>query len=239
LGDFFVGLYLYGSLASGDFNPQSSDIDFVVVTREEIPDTFYPALETMHRRIWDSGLEWANKLEGTYFPLKSMYLHNVNDPPRPHVNNCKFFVSKQETDWVINRHTLRESGVTVSGPEIRPYIAPVTPEQIRHCVIEGLRTDWAPRLDDREWLKRPANQPFVVLTNCRALYTLRYGTLRSKPVSARWALKALGKRWQTLITEAIHWHHGLPPGNVKLTLEMMRYTWEKAQACESKLPGSL
>jgi hypothetical protein len=27
LGEHFIGLYLYGSLASGDFNPQSSDID--------------------------------------------------------------------------------------------------------------------------------------------------------------------------------------------------------------------
>ncbi len=37
LGDHFIGLYLYGSLASGDFNPQTSDIDFVVVT-----DTIFP-----------------------------------------------------------------------------------------------------------------------------------------------------------------------------------------------------
>ena len=33
LGEQMVGLYLYGSLASGDFDPQTSDIDFLVVTR--------------------------------------------------------------------------------------------------------------------------------------------------------------------------------------------------------------
>ena len=31
LGDHFIGLYLGGSLALGDFNPQRSDIDFVAV----------------------------------------------------------------------------------------------------------------------------------------------------------------------------------------------------------------
>ncbi len=34
LGDRFRGMYLDGSLALGDFNPQSSDIDFVVTTSE-------------------------------------------------------------------------------------------------------------------------------------------------------------------------------------------------------------
>jgi predicted nucleotidyltransferase len=32
LGDYFTGMYLYGSLASGDFDPRRSDIDFLVVT---------------------------------------------------------------------------------------------------------------------------------------------------------------------------------------------------------------
>ena len=48
LGDHFVGLYLHGSLAIGDFNPHRSDIDFVVVTAGELPDEMLPALEAMH-----------------------------------------------------------------------------------------------------------------------------------------------------------------------------------------------
>ncbi len=38
LGDHFIGLYLYGSLASGDFNPQTSDVDFLVVTDTDLTD---------------------------------------------------------------------------------------------------------------------------------------------------------------------------------------------------------
>ena len=34
LRDQFVGMYLYGSLSSGDFNPETSDIDFLVVTTD-------------------------------------------------------------------------------------------------------------------------------------------------------------------------------------------------------------
>ena len=36
LGKRLVGPYLFGSLASGDFDPASSDIDFVVATSDEL-----------------------------------------------------------------------------------------------------------------------------------------------------------------------------------------------------------
>jgi predicted nucleotidyltransferase len=68
LGDYFVGLYLYGSLSSGDFDPLRSDIDFVVVTTDQLPEELISALEEMHARLWASGLKWVAKLEGTYIP---------------------------------------------------------------------------------------------------------------------------------------------------------------------------
>ncbi|MBT3189561.1 MAG: nucleotidyltransferase domain-containing protein [Anaerolineae bacterium] len=34
LGEQFVGLYLHGSLITGDFNLESSDIDFLCVTKK-------------------------------------------------------------------------------------------------------------------------------------------------------------------------------------------------------------
>ena len=65
LGPRFVGLYLYGSLASGGFD-KSSDIDFLVVTEEEVPADLLPALEQMHARIASSGLRWSDNLEAAY-----------------------------------------------------------------------------------------------------------------------------------------------------------------------------
>ena len=49
LGRDFVGMYLYGSLALGDFNPDGSDIDFIVVARGEIAPEQVAALAEMHR----------------------------------------------------------------------------------------------------------------------------------------------------------------------------------------------
>ena len=55
LGERFYGLYLYGSLASGDFNPRRSDIDFLVVTEGLLPEEMIAALDEMHAQMAASG----------------------------------------------------------------------------------------------------------------------------------------------------------------------------------------
>jgi len=55
-----------GGTGKGDFDPERSDIDFVVVTADELSDEIVSALEAMHARLAASGLKWARKLEGSY-----------------------------------------------------------------------------------------------------------------------------------------------------------------------------
>ena len=95
LGNHFIGMYLYGSLASGDFDPQRSDIDFVVVTADGLPDEMLPALEAMHARLAASGLKWAAKLEGAYVPLSAIRRHDPSDAPRPQINEGSFYLARE------------------------------------------------------------------------------------------------------------------------------------------------
>jgi len=50
LGNQFISMYLYGSLADGGFD-QDSDVDFVVVTKEDLPEALFSALQAMHVRV--------------------------------------------------------------------------------------------------------------------------------------------------------------------------------------------
>ena len=132
-----------------------------------------------------------------------------------------------------------ESGVAVAGPPIRPLIALVTPDEIRDAIASVLCKYWPALLDKRDWLVPSGHQSYIVLTCCRALYTLKYGEIKSKQVSAQWALKASGKRWQNLIENALVWHYGIPYGDIEKTLQMMKYTLGKAEAYRARLPDSL
>lgn len=222
LGERFVGLYLYGSLASGDFNPARSDIDFVVVTEAELPDEAIRTLEAMHNRLWATGGKWMLKLEGSYIPRQDLRRYNPQDGPFPCVNEGMFYLAHHESDWIIQRSILRESGLTIAGPDIRPMIDPVSQEDIRAAVTGYLDEWWRPMLDNPERLRSREYQAYATLSMCRALYTLRHNRVASKTASARWARQTLGELWVPLIDRALAWPHGEQPDEFAETLAFMQ-----------------
>ncbi|HLO29032.1 MAG TPA: nucleotidyltransferase domain-containing protein, partial [Anaerolineales bacterium] len=117
LGDQFIGMYLYGSLSSGDFNPETSDVDFLVVTRDLLSDEHIAELESMHQKIWAGGLKRADRLEGSYIPQKDLRRHDPNNAPCPTINEGKFYVDRLGSDWIVQRHIVREYGVALAGPD--------------------------------------------------------------------------------------------------------------------------
>src|SRR5688500_7423628 len=66
LGAKLVGVYLSGSLALGDFDPHTSDIDLVVVTAEQLSAAEIAALRALHARFNASDSPWAAKVEAVY-----------------------------------------------------------------------------------------------------------------------------------------------------------------------------
>src|SRR6187401_2537028 len=71
LRDQFIGMYLFGSLANGDFD-QHSDIDVLVVTEAEISEDGFLALKEMHKQINKIDSPWAIQLEVSYIPQKAL-----------------------------------------------------------------------------------------------------------------------------------------------------------------------
>ena len=205
LGNQLVGMYLYGSLSSGDFNPETSDIDFLVVTTSTLSDKAIAELRSMHQRIWKSGLKWASKLEGSYIPKRDIRRHDPHSPPCPTVNEGKFYLDKRGSDWIIQRHVIREQGTVLAGPDPKMLIDPVSPEDIRRAVKGVLQEWWAPMLEDPSWLKNHGSEyhAFAILTMCRALYALEHGSIVSKPMAARWAQEELGERWSQVIDRSL------------------------------------
>ncbi len=51
LGENFVGFYLCGSLALGGFDPETSDVDVVVVTGRDVSDAEFAALKALHESV--------------------------------------------------------------------------------------------------------------------------------------------------------------------------------------------
>lgn len=203
LGQRFIGMYLHGSLALGDFDPASSDIDFVVVTDREPGHSELAALEALHAGLALRHPYWARQLEGSYIPQADLRRYDPACADHPHIYEGRFFVEPHGVHWVIERYVLRKCGVVLAGlaPEI--LIDPIAPEELRRAVIDLTCAWWAPMVEDPVRLYDRAYRIYAVMTMCRTHYTLEHADVVSKPMAARWARSVLGSRWQQLIDEGI------------------------------------
>ena len=227
LSDYYTGMYLYGSLALGDFYPKRSDLDPLIVTSGELPDNVISELEVMHRRLYRSGLEWAKKMSGIYIPLEDLRVYSLTGPKNPMFNRDSYLVDRPDIDWVFHRHILYKCGVVIEGPPVRDIIDPIPPEQLKEAAFIFLR-DWVLLTYDDEIFQGEGHQAYFVLTVCRCLYTFKNGDVTTKRKSAEWALENVDSKWSYLIRQAMVWHDGDPVGDIPQTQKFMRYVMAKA-----------
>jgi hypothetical protein len=240
LGEQFAGLYLSGSLTVGDFDPRSSDIDFVVVTGGVLPADRVAALGAMHTRFAAGDSPWAHRVEAVYIPLDALR-HGAPPEARYPVleKDRSFELAPLEDGWPVQVYTLREHGVAVAGPAPRTFIPPVDPAAMNRAGY-GIASTWLEqaRTDPEwlEWLRPRPNQAFVVLTLCRLLYTLDTGEVESKPGAARWAQAQLGPRWAGRIDRAVTGQHAAgdaSPHDINATVALIALTVARFQQADS------
>jgi hypothetical protein len=187
LGERFRGMYLSGSLALGDFDPRSSDIDYVVVMDGVPDDDQFAALQAMHARFNRSDSPWATEVEVIYAPLHALRQY---DPARTrylHIQRGGDQVLEMDElsgGWAIHAAILREHGVTVAGPPVRPLINPIEPDDLCRAMVALMEAWWGPMRYDLVPLQRRGYQTYTVQTMCRVLYTIEFGAVASKPVAA-------------------------------------------------------
>ncbi len=244
LGNQFIGMYLYGSLAYGGFD-RDSDVDFVVVTRQELTEMLFFGLQAMHAQIATLDSWCATQLEGSYIPLKALRQYDPVRVLHLHIDRGRGeCLQRMQIDdarlsrawwggWVLLRAVLRENGISLTRPAPKTLIAPVSPEELRRATLAVLHGWLEPLLEDSHEIQNRGYQSYTVLTLCRTLYTLQHGNIASKQVAARWAQEKLGKLWSTLIERA--WIGRQNPGDpatyeeVNGTLDFIRYILEHSQ----------
>lgn len=208
LADNLVGIYMLGSLATGDFD-LDSDVDFLVVTKREISEPTSKRLQAIQEKIYTLNCYPAHHLEGSFTTLD-----DLNDGSIVGKKELYYFdngwtdieKSVHDNQWHV-RWILRERGVTLIGPKPVEFVNPVP--------IEGLRSEMKSAIQERmkefeESIDQPRcysnsrfGQPFAVLTFCRMLQTLQTGRVESKKSAARWAKGVVEARWHKVIDEAV------------------------------------
>lgn len=130
-----AGLYVYGSLATGDFSPACSDIDVIVMVEREPDKAALGELARLHKELAAAGGA-AQRLNCLYVPVEA-----GSDPDRLH----NYWFGTRMTHWqlkVMTQAELTSVGVALYGPWPPPGIAPVPIEAIQAAVYAEITGYW-------------------------------------------------------------------------------------------------
>ena len=243
LGGRFIGMYLEGSLASGDFD-QDSDIDFVVVTDNDVSEDLFSALYAMHERFNLMDTQWSTNLEGSYISQHTLRHHDPKHANHPNMERGfgeRLKMVYHDETWVIHRYILRERGITIIGPAPKTLVDPISPNELREAMLPTLR-GWATQiLNNPNEIVHRGYQSLTVLSLCRILYTLQFGDIVSKAKAATWAKETLmDEKWNKLIDEAWIGRHNpqllASTDDINQTLDLIRYALKRGE--EFKISSS-
>ena len=235
LGDKLIGLYIFGSLVTGDFDYDSSDIDLIAGTSTELDEDEIEHLKLMHQEIALTEKEWDNRLEVAYIStsaLRKYYPHYRQPILSP---NEPFHMTEADSAWIINRWVLREKGITMYGPPPQTLVDPISHTELMQAMSVIIQ-DWREWIESTELIHLREYQAYAILTACRALYTCRQGKFVSKKQAAVWAEQELPE-WSSLIRRALVWRNAWREEQIDhdATLpETMRFVHFVLDLCENE-----
>jgi len=222
-----VGLYVYGSLVTGDFDKDRSDIDLLAVIDQGVDDETFGRLDKMHSHFVEDHPAWDDRIEVAYVPATALRDFRtetgriaVISPGEP------FHFKLAGKDWLLNWYMVRQVGFTLYGPPPETLIPDISQTEF----VEAVRAqagEW------KEWVYRmrtPGAQSYAVLTLCRALYTHAHGGQASKKQAALWAAECLPE-WESLIQRSVAWMSEGPrdePDDEEGLIETVRFVHDVA-----------
>jgi hypothetical protein len=209
LGNNFVGMYLQGSLAIGDFD-LTSDIDFIVVTNNDLSDTEVQGVQKVHTFMYNQNNRWVKRLEYSFFPkrilneLSSPYANGRrNNLPERELwyfdNGHSTIARSDHCNTLVTRWTVREKGISVSGPDSISLFDPISADELRKEIRDTL-VGWGEELlQNPEPYRNRFYQSYLVLNYARMLHDLHEGKVGSKLAGITWAKLNLDPQWTELI----------------------------------------
>lgn len=201
LGDNLVGLYVYGSLVWGDFDPNLSDIDMLAVVSADVTEKQFDKLKQMHQSFTAKYKQWNDRIEVQYLSRSALRTFKEKTSPVATISPGEpLHMIEVGRHWLMNWYMVLQKGMTLYGPSPITIIEPITKEEFIQSVKEHTRS-W------NEWVKnmriRKA-QSYAILTLCRALYAINNGEQTSKRQAAEWTKSQL-PQWATVIDNALKW----------------------------------
>jgi Aminoglycoside adenylyltransferase, C-terminal domain len=168
-----------------------------------LSDDHVAALQAVHARVYGLRSEWAQHLEGSYFPAAILRDYHERGKPLWYLDHgSQALVRSDHCNTLVVRRVVRDRAIVLAGPSPTTLIDPVPVDALRREIRDTMR-EWGKEiLDDPNRYRNRFYQGFIVLSYCRMLHDLVEGRPGSKQAGAMWAKASLGPAWSPLIDRA-------------------------------------
>ena len=208
-----TGVYLYGSLCLGGFDPRSSDIDLLVLTPRVLSAREIDELRGLHASL-GTVAPLAHSLEIAYLPLPYAMPGQTSDIAYPVVRDGRFHTAATGDVNAVSWWQIHHLGLVLHGPPPASLALPASWDAVEVAMHDNLVNYWPARAAepgrflDEYWVQ------FAVTTLCRILTTIEEQRMETKDEAVeRWALN-LPPRWHRLLRETQRIRH--VPGRLSL-----------------------
>lgn len=211
LGNNLTGIYLHGSLAMGCFNPVSSDIDFLVVTKGKVAvgkrKEIANAMLALNEKAPTKGLEMSvitkDTLKEMQHPMPFEFHFSSDWIDSFRNNGVNLAENRKDSDLAAHLTIIKTRGITLYGPPIGELF-PDVPERYYYDSIEADAKDI---LSDM-----PSNPVYNVLNLCRVWAYKSDKVVMSKHEGGEWALPRASSKQAQIISKALKEYEGESQG---------------------------
>jgi streptomycin 3"-adenylyltransferase len=226
LGDDLVGVYLHGSAVMGCLNSEKSDLDLLVVVKNDIPDEtkrrYMDMVTELNKEAPAKGLELSIVKEAVCNPFvypTPFELHFSIAHLEWYQSNPNDYVEKMKgTDKDLAAHItiIRHRGKTLCGKEIKDVFSDVSKEYYFDSIwydIENAGKDII------------SNPMYIILNLCRVLAYAEDGLILSKKEGGLWGISNTPGKFRDLISAALEEYQNgtMMPLNETIAKEYAEY----------------
>lgn len=204
IGDNLVGIYLHGSAVMGCFNRQKSDLDLIIVIKDDLTAAvkrqYMNMAATLNGQAPAKGIEFSIVKEAVCRPFvypTPYVLHFSAAHLEWYQSNPADYVEKMNgTDKDLAAHfmILYHRGRTLCGKEIREVFSEVDPADYFDSI-------WSDIENAVEEITE--NPMYITLNLCRVLAYQKERRILSKMEGGKWGLKNLPIKYASLLSDAL------------------------------------
>jgi hypothetical protein len=185
LGDDLVAVWLYGSAITGGFDPESSDLDLVVVTATDVAAIDLGRLDGVVQRLAIREPDWADRLDLAFVGRSTLAAFRSGGAVASISHDDPLQLYDEADQWLQTWYLGRETGVSVFGPAPAELIPSISRAEFVAAVARGaLELADHAATDERDgW------RAYTLLTLCRVLVTTETSGIIPKQEAAVAALR--------------------------------------------------